>query len=174
MLAHGAQVQMRPRCRVGPTAPTLTAVGQERLPELLDALRRRGERLTTARYALLAALAQADEHLTADQLSVEVARTHPAVHRATIYRTLETLRRLGIVEHTHLGHGPAVYHLADDVHQHLVCEECGRVVEAPADLFAGVEDTLRHNFGFTMRANHFAIVGRCQECSDRVRPHPAT
>ncbi|MBW3610171.1 MAG: transcriptional repressor [Actinobacteria bacterium] len=141
-------------------------MGKERLPELLDALRRRGERLTTARHALLSVMAHADEHLSADQLSVEVARTNPAIHRATIYRTLETLRRLGIVEHTHLGHGPAVYHLADDVHQHLVCEECGWVVEAPADLFAGVEETLERDFGFDMRANHFAIVGRCRRCAE--------
>ena len=140
--------------------------GKERLPELLDSLRHRGERLTTARHALLSVLAEAEEHLTADQLSVEVGRTNPAIHRATIYRTLETLRRLGIVEHTHLGHGPAVYHLADDVHQHLVCEDCGWVVEAPADLFAGVEQVLRQDFGFDMRANHFAIVGRCRRCSD--------
>ncbi len=142
-------------------------MGQDRLPELLEALRRRGERLTTARHALLSVLAGAGGHLTADQLWAEVARSNPAVHRATIYRTLETLRRLGIVEHTHLGHGPAVYHLADDVHQHLVCEECGWVVEAPADLFAGVEHTLRDDFGFSMRANHFAIVGRCRRCSER-------
>lgn len=142
------------------------AVGQERLPELLDALRGRGERLTTARLALLSVMAGADEHLTADQLSVAVARSNPAVHRATIYRTLETLRRLGIVEHTHLGHGPAVYHLADDVHQHLVCEECGWVAEAPGDLFSDLADVLQHDFGFSMRANHFAIVGRCRQCCD--------
>ncbi|MDP9453627.1 MAG: transcriptional repressor [Actinomycetota bacterium] len=139
-------------------------MGEERLPELLDALRRRGERVTSARHALLSVMADADEHLTAEQLSVEVARTNPAIHRATIYRTLETLRRLGLVEHTHLGHGPAVYHLADDVHQHLVCERCGWVAEAPADLFGAVERELRRDFGFRMRSTHFAVVGRCRRC----------
>ncbi len=138
---------------------------EQRLATLLDALRSRGERLTSARYALLAVLAKAEDHLNAEQLSDEVSRTNPAIHRATIYRTLETLRRLGIVEHTHLGHGPAVYHLADDVHQHLVCEGCGWVAEAPATLFRSVERTLQREFGFVMRANHFAVVGRCRRCS---------
>ncbi len=77
--------------------PYARRVGEERLPELLDALRRLGERVTSARHALLSVMADADEHLTAEQLSVEVARTNPAIHRATIYRTLETLRRLGLV-----------------------------------------------------------------------------
>ncbi len=148
--------------------------GKERLPELLEELRGRGERLTTARHALLSAMAEADEHLSADQLSVEVGRTNPAIHRATIYRTLETLRRLGIVEHTHLGHGPAVYHLADDVHQHLVCEECGWVMEAPADLFAGVERILERDFGFRMQTSHFAIVGRCRRCCDLCAERTST
>ncbi len=142
-------------------------VRDDRLPALLEALKGRGERLTTARYALLAVLASATEHLTADQLSIEVGRTNPAMHRATVYRTLETLRRLGIVEHTHLGHGPAVYHLAEDVHQHLVCEVCGWMVEAPATLFRSVERKLQRDFGFEMRPNHFAVVGRCRRCSDQ-------
>lgn len=145
----------------------------DRLPALLESLKSRGERVTTARQALLKALASAAGHLTADELSTQVGRTHPAIHRATIYRTLETLRRLGIVEHTHLGHGPAVYHLAEDVHQHLVCEECGWVAEAPATLFRGVERKLERDFGFVMRANHFAVVGRCRRCSVPNEEGPA-
>jgi len=116
----------------------------DRVQAILAALRQRGERITTARRALLTALDQAPEHCSADDLAAEVARLHPEIHRATIYRTLETLRRLEVVEHTHLGHGPAVYHLADQVHQHLVCEECGSVTEVPPAAFRGptAPDTL--------------------------------
>src|SRR5213078_577636 len=99
---------------------------------IIDDLRRRGERITPARRAVIDELASAEGHLTADDLVDRVHATVPSAHRATIYRTMDTLERLGVVEHTHLGHGRAVYHLADDRHGHLVCEHCGAVVEVPS------------------------------------------
>jgi Fur family ferric uptake transcriptional regulator len=101
-----------------------------------------------------------------------VRAAYPAIHRATIYRTLDTLRRLGVVEHSHLGHGPAVYHLADDVHHHLVCEDCGAVTEAAGSLFAGLESALRREYGFEMESRHFAVTGRCRACA-AARPDDA-
>lgn len=136
----------------------------DRVQAILAALRQRGERITTARRALLTALDQAPDHCSADDLAAEVARMHPEIHRATIYRTLDTLRRLEVVEHTHLGHGPAVYHLADQVHQHLVCEECGSVTEVPLAAFRNLERALKRDYGFTIRSRHFAVVGVCREC----------
>jgi Fe2+ or Zn2+ uptake regulation protein len=141
------------------------AASDDRLLALFASLRDRGERLTTARRALLTALARAEDHRTAEELAAEVRDAYPAIHRATIYRTLETLRRLGVVEHSHLGHGPAVYHLADDVHHHLVCEECGSVTEAASALFSGLEEGLRREYGFEMRSRHFAVTGRCAACA---------
>jgi len=137
----------------------------DRVQTILDALRGRGERVTTARRALLTALDQAPDHCSADELAAEVARLHPEIHRATIYRTLETLRRLKVVEHTHLGHGPAVYHLADRVHQHLVCEECGSVTEIPPAAFRDLEAALERDYGFVVQSRHFAVVGMCQSCA---------
>ena len=139
-------------------------MSDERIVALFESLRGQGERLTTARRALLTALANADDHRTADELAAEVRAAYPAIHRATIYRTLDTLRRLGVVEHSHLGHGPAVYHLADDLHQHLVCEVCGKVVEVPDELFAGLASTLDDAYGFAIRPHHFAVLGRCEDC----------
>jgi Fe2+ or Zn2+ uptake regulation protein len=145
-------------------------VTKDRVGALLEVLRGRGERITTARRALLSALVEAGGHRTADELAAEVARTTPEVHRATIYRTLDTLRRLGVVEHTHLGHGPAVYHLADEVHQHLVCEECGSVTEVPPAVFKPLERTLTRDYGFTVSSRHFALIGRCRPCREAAAP----
>jgi Fe2+ or Zn2+ uptake regulation protein len=133
--------------------------------EILDSLRDAGERVTKARRAVVTALVDAHGHATAEALQARVQAEHPEVHMATIYRNLETLERLGLVEHTHLGHGPAVYHLADELHQHLVCESCGFVVEVPADLLRPVEQDVRARYGFVMRPGHFAVVGRCADCA---------
>jgi Fe2+ or Zn2+ uptake regulation protein len=136
-----------------------------RVDDLCDTLRSKGERVTAARRLVLETLVATSEHVTAEEILERVQETHPEVHRATVYRTLDTLTRVGVAEHTHLGHGPAVYHLVDDAHQHLVCEVCGKVIEAPASLFRDVEDSLRSDYGFEMRPLHFAVVGRCRRCS---------
>ena len=138
--------------------------GDERLAGLVAELRARGARVTTARRALLSALAGAkDHHLTAADLTATVQRAHPEVHLSTIYRSLESLEELGIVDHVHLGHGRAVYHLADEPHQHLVCELCGAVIEVPRDTFVQLTDSVRRAYGFSVRS-HFAVVGRCAAC----------
>ena len=140
-------------------------VRARRLDEILAGIRAAGERVTVARRAVVSALLDADGHATAEGLQARVQAGHPEVHMATIYRNLEALERLGVVEHTHLGHGPAVYHLADALHQHLVCEVCGQVVEVPATLLREVEDDVRATYGFVMRPGHFALVGRCARCA---------
>jgi len=149
-------------------------VDGDRLDEILDRLRDRGGRVTTARRAIISELLRGGGHITAEELTAAVQAAHPDVHTSTVYRCLETLGELGIVEHAHLGHGPAVYHLADDTHQHLVCESCGSVLEVPAEVFAVTDARLRDEFGFTATLGHFAIVGRCAACtglkSRRRRP----
>jgi Fur family ferric uptake transcriptional regulator len=87
------------------------------------------------------------------------------VHISTIYRNVEDLQRLGVIVHTHLGHGPATYQLASLAHAHLICEECGATIEAPDDLFRGLARTARTKLGFSIDPRHFAILGRCASCS---------
>lgn len=139
-------------------------MGDERLERILDVLRQGGGRVTTARRALVETLLASGSHLTADDLAARVQVTHPEVHRSTVYRTLEALERVGIVVHSHLGHGGGVYHLADEQHQHLVCETCGAVVEVPDDVFAPLASVVRRRYGFSLEPGHFALVGRCRTC----------
>jgi Fur family ferric uptake transcriptional regulator len=148
----------------------MSAAGQpERLEAALELLRQRGGRVTTARRAIVTALFDADGHVTADQLATTVQQAHPDVHLTTIYRCLDALEELGIVDHVHLGHGRAVYHLADETHQHLVCEGCGAVVEVPDALFAGLARRLQADYGFAIRPHHFAVLGRCRDCLSSAR-----
>ncbi len=135
-----------------------------RVEAILGRLRERGGRITRARRALVGALVSAEHHVTADDLAELVQRARPDVHRSTIYRTLVDLEEMGVVDHVHLGHGRAVYHLLDDPHQHLVCEACGAVIEAPDTLFRPLARRLLADYGFTLRPHHFAVLGRCGEC----------
>ena len=135
--------------------------------ELLDRLRAGGLRITAARRALVEALVAAGDagHATADDLADAVHRTHPDLHRSTVYRTLDALEQAGVVVHVHLGHGSAVYHLAEDRHLHLVCDACGDVVEVPESVLGPLRRRLATGFGFRLDAGHFALPGRCAACA---------
>jgi Fur family ferric uptake transcriptional regulator len=139
-------------------------VATPELDAILDQLRASGGRITTARRAVIAALVETDAHVTADDVAERVQASHPDVHQSTIYRILDDLEELGLVDHVHLGHGRAVYHLAGNAHQHLVCETCSAVIEVPASVFAPLARKLRADFGFDLHATHFAVTGRCSTC----------
>ena len=133
--------------------------------EALGAVRSAGGRATAAKRALLEILAANTGHLSAEEITELVQHQSPDVAPSTVYRILEELERIGVVEHSHAGKGPTSYHLAHDAHGHLVCERCGTTIEAPTALF----DTLVHeaeaSFGFAVDPHHFAVLGTCARCS---------
>jgi Fur family ferric uptake transcriptional regulator len=99
---------------------------------------------------LLRSLFASPRHRTAENLAAEMQVEDPAVHISTVYRNLEELERLGVVTHVHLGPGPATYHLAQATHSHLVCEECGTVIEVGDQLFASLGAVTLGEYGFTI------------------------
>lgn len=132
---------------------------------VLALVRARGGRATSSRRILLEVLFDSDAHLSAEELAEAVQSRAPDVHLSTIYRNLEDLQRLGVVVHTHLGHGPSTYQLASLAHAHFICEECGAMIEAPDELFRGLARTAKSTLGFTIDPHHFAILGRCADCA---------
>lgn len=131
----------------------------------LATVRSAGGRVTPAKRTLLGILASNPTHLTAEQITALVQRTSPDVAPSTIYRILEELERIGVVEHSHAGKGPTSYHLAHDAHGHLVCERCGKTLEAPTSLFDSLVEQAAGTFGFTVDPHHFAVLGICADCA---------
>jgi Fe2+ or Zn2+ uptake regulation protein len=132
---------------------------------VLDFLRARGGRVTSSRRILLEVLFEADGHLSVEALAEAVQRRAPDVHVSTIYRNLEELEELGVIAHSHLGHGPSSYLLASHAHAHFVCSECGTMIEAPDDIFRGLARAAKTKLGFSIDPKHFAILGLCAHCS---------
>ncbi len=128
-------------------------------------LRNRGYRLTPQRQLVLEAVDKLG-HATPDTVLSEVRRTAGGVNISTVYRTLDLLEELGLVSHTHLGHGAPTYHLAErHQHLHLMCRDCEKVLEADVDVAEPFAAQLRETFGFDTDMKHFAIYGRCRECT---------
>lgn len=132
---------------------------------ILATLRAGGMRITPARRAIVAALLR-KAHPTAESLAGAVQRRNPDVAPSTVYRFLEALEDWGLVRHSHLGHGPAVYHLAEERHGHLVCEKCGLVKEVPEATFSSLRRRLRDTESFDLAPGHFAVTGYCGDCRE--------
>lgn len=132
--------------------------------DVLALVREHGGRVTSSRRLLIEALFDGPGHHTAEELADTVQAHAPEVALSTVYRNLDELEKLGVVVHSHLGHGPATYHLAAGAHCHFVCQECGATVEAPDELFAGLASAALGRFGFEIDTRHFAILGHCVNC----------
>jgi Fur family transcriptional regulator, ferric uptake regulator len=148
------------------THPSGSHHADARVADVLEQLAKRGMRRTAARQAILEALFVSNGHISADDLASEVQRRFPTVNVSTIYRTLEVLQELQIIDHVHLAHGPAVFHLAEHDHQHLVCERCAQVQEVPSAKMRPFLEMLEKEFGFELDRRHFALVGLCESCQD--------
>lgn len=128
-------------------------------------LRARGYRLTPQRQLVLEAVGTLG-HATPEEIVTTVQRTASGVNISTVYRTLELLEELGLVRHTHLGHGAPTYSVStDDEHVHLVCRDCGVVDEAPPEVVGPLVEALASTRGFAVDVGHFAVFGRCAACT---------
>jgi Fur family ferric uptake transcriptional regulator len=138
--------------------------------DLIAGIRRAGLRVTAPRRAVCAVLAGAGhEHLTAADIARRAGRD---VDLSTVYRTLDALEGLGMVEHVHLGHGAGAYHVgASAQHHHLVCEVCGRTVDVPIARLQRAIEQVTAPLGFVPDSAHFAIVGRCAGCAEEPGAH---
>jgi Fe2+ or Zn2+ uptake regulation protein len=145
-------------------AAAFTLAGVSDVQQIMDRLAQAGGRRTASRQAIVEVIVEAGSHLTADEIAQHVHARFPSVNLSTVYRTLDALTELGIVDHVHFGHGRAVYHRTDEAHQHLVCEECGAVEELPVARLRAFLEMLDRDFGFEVDRRHFAIVGRCGRC----------
>lgn len=146
------------------TPAGLADPGRKAVEDVLALVRRHGGRATPARRLLLDTLFASSEHRSAEELAAEVRARAPDVHLSTIYRNLEELERLGVIDSARLGGGPATYHLASAAHGHLVCEECGTMTEVPDEIFAELVRVAGTRYGFAINPHHFAVTGRCASC----------
>lgn len=129
-----------------------------------EELRAKGYRVTPQRQLVLEAVKEL-EHATPDEICGKVRETARGVNISTVYRTLELLEELGMVTHTHLGHGAPTYHLAAEAdHVHLVCRGCDKVSEVRPEMVAGLVKDLDDQLGFEADVHHLTVFGLCRNC----------
>lgn len=139
-----------------------------------DDLHRLGIRLTPQRRMVLDALVSCRCHITAEELHQRIAPLYPDISLSTIYRTLDRLLELRLVAVTDLGGGRVCYEaLQPTRHHHLVCHNCGAVVDLSDTLVAGLRERIARATGFIPEIDHLALWGICPACQEATH-HLAT
>ena len=134
--------------------------------EIVSKLSERGYRLTPQRMMILSAIESSDDHISAEEIYAQVVAKYPHVNISTVYRTLELLKQLGLVTETDLGGGRFRYHPADKGHHHhLVCQQCGAIIDLDESLLSPLKSALLREYKFSADLMHLAIFGRCASCS---------
>ncbi len=136
---------------------------------LVESVRGKGYRMTPQREMILDAIHETG-HVTADEIYQQVHAKSPAVNLATIYRTLELLKALHIVTAIDTGEGCVYYELAgEQPHHHLVCKDCGYILELDRDVLLPLQEELARRYGFTVNFDHLALFGSCPKCQKPKR-----
>ena len=134
--------------------------------DIASVLSNQGYRLTPQRLMILSAVENSDDHISAEEIHAQIVAKYPNVNISTVYRTLELLKRLGLVTETDLGEGRVRYHPAEKGHHHhLVCRECGAIIDLDESLLAPLKSALLQEYKFIVDLRHLAIFGRCVNCS---------
>ena len=127
-----------------------------------------GIRLTAQRRSLVEIIDQSSGHLDAATLLRLARARDPQIHRATVYRTLELLKRLQIVDELDLMHLEGEKHFYEargkSEHFHLACFNCGRITEHSSRAFDELKREISEQVGFQIRVIRLEVGGCCREC----------
>lgn len=149
---------------------------QERINRIKEQLHDASYKLTPQREATVTVLLENEaDHLSAEDVFLKVKERAPEIGLATVYRTLELLAELKIVDKINFGDGVARFDLrkegAKHFHHHLVCMNCGDVDEIEEDLLDEVEKKVESDYHFLIMDHRLTFHGICKKCADKgVQP----
>ena len=138
---------------------------------LIDRMQARGLRMTHQRRLLAELLDGAIEHLDADAVYELARRRDSAIHRATVYRTLNTLKQLGLIDELDLMHVNGDRHYYEVrprvLHIHLVCMTCGGVEEPGGPFWEELKSRVQGETGFKPEVVRLEMGGQCVACQQQ-------
>jgi Fur family ferric uptake transcriptional regulator len=140
--------------------------------------RGRGYRLTIPREVILNALSKTSDHLSAEDIYMAIHKFYPAIGLTTIYRTLELLVQMGLIFKFDFGDKRARYELAAGPqgkrhHHHLVCTECGKIVDYTdfiddeVELLKRTEKGLSDKYNIRITNHLIQFYGICEKCDKK-------
>jgi Fur family transcriptional regulator, ferric uptake regulator len=132
-----------------------------------SALRHHGFKVTPQRRIIIEEIIGSHEHQTPAAIHERVKTAHPGIGLVTIYRTLEILEELGLICETHAGHSCRSYLMRESTghHHHLICSDCGKVVDFADCSLEDLENKLMEKSGFRIKSHLLEFLGQCRQCA---------
>lgn len=144
---------------------------EEQLDRFKRLLKERGLKTTSQRTAILKVLlAQPDQHLTAEEIYDLVKKDWPDIGLATVYRNIQLLSEMGLIDKLNLDDGYVRYEIGDSDqgrhhhHHHMICISCGKVFAFQEDLLDNLEAKIEQTTGFVVSDHEVKLYGRCIDC----------
>lgn len=145
-------------------------MSKEKIESLKASLKEKGYKLTPQRRSILDEIIKNEgSHLTAEEIYDLVKVNCPEIGLATVYRTVQLLEEMGVVCKLDLDDGCSRYELCDDdethQHHHLICQNCGVVIEVEGDLLEELEQVIESKYNFKIKNHSLKFYGICDNCS---------
>jgi len=121
-----------------------------------------GLKLTPQRLSILSYLEGNTDHPTAEEIYKKVSKRFPTMSFATVYNTLETLRRQGMINEVMIEHGKKHFDPNVERHHHLICSKCKKIADIHADFNLDVPE--KDAQGFQITGSHVEFYGICPQC----------
>ena len=138
---------------------------------ITDLLRSNGFKVTPQRLAVYEALANTKEHPNAEMIFNGLQATYPTMSLATVYKTIDILHEIGLVQILNAGEDSFRYDADVSEHAHIRCVECGRV----GDVFdldtAKFNDQIQQNTKYRLVGQQFYFYGICADCQKSSETH---
>jgi Fur family peroxide stress response transcriptional regulator len=136
--------------------------------QFTQAIQHAGLRLTPQRIAICEVMAASDRHPTAQMIYDELRPRFPSLSLATVYNTLDTLVKLGLVNALGATGDDAIHYDADtSPHVNLACIECHRMIDLPSRHIQALENEVQHSSGYKLLGARVVYYGVCPECQGR-------
>ncbi len=144
-----------------------------KVKDLKKKLHERQYKLTPQREIILQIfINNADKHLSAEDVYSLVKRESPDIGMATVYRTIDLLNELEVLQKMDFGDGCSRYEISGDStahhHHHLICLNCGLVREFDDDLLETLENVISRKSNFQILDHQVKFYGYCQECQNKL------
>jgi Fur family peroxide stress response transcriptional regulator len=141
---------------------------QKRLEQMTRVLRDKGFRLTPQRLALLRILSKSEGHPSAEQIYEQIKADYPTTSLATIYKTLNLLKNMGeVFEVTLAGMGSHYDGNKPYSHPHVICTQCGRIIDPEVDPMAGIAREIARQTGYVITHQQVNFFGLCPQCQQK-------
>jgi len=139
--------------------------------KIASMLRQQGYKLTPQRRAVLSVIALSHDHFTPTDIYERVHQKYPNIGLVTVYRTLHILAGLGLICEVHAGGNCQSYVMRrpSEHHHHLICSDCGTVVDFANCDISELEQRLSHETGFEIESHLLEFLGLCRNCQKEAK-----